>query len=258
MFLLSGGIAMSKRLIIDTNYCERLTLSAGETVCLRLIRPSDKATLLRAFTELSSPSRYKRFFSAKHTLNEEELRYFTETDGWDHFALAAVTLNEKGQEGDGLGIARCIRFADDPECAEVAVTVIDRMQGKGVGRALLERLITAAIERGIKRLRFECLAHNQEMQHLVRNVCHVVESQSDGEVVTVETQLPEQIPESAAAPLSQQPLFNLYTVFRAIAIQTIDLQMSLNRNAMKRALKYPFSSTDLLRQIKRPLPTKPH
>lgn len=249
---------MSKRLTIDMHYCERLSLGSGESVCLRLIRPADKEAMLRAFAELSAQSRHKRFFGAKHTLSEEELRYFTEIDGWDHFALAAVLMQEDGQEGDGLGIARCIRLADDPECAEVAVTVIDRMQGKGLGRALLERLITAAIERGIARFRFECLAHNQEMQRLVRKVCRVVETRSDGEILIVETRLPEHIPETAASPASRQHPFNLYGLFRAIAIQSVDLQMRLNRAVMRRKLQAPFSSADLLRQIKCPASRETH
>ncbi len=243
---------MSKQLIIDANYCDRLTLGSGESICLRLIRPSDKAGMLRAFGELSEHSRHKRFFGAKQTLTEAELRYFTETDGWDHFALAAVIVQENGEEGDGLAIARCIRFADDPECAEVAITVIDRMQGKGIGRALLERLIIAAIERDIRRFRFECLAHNQEMQQLVHKVCQVVDTRSDGEIMIVETQLPAQVPEASVSPASQHRRFDLYELFRAIAIQSVDLQMSLGRVAIRRGMRMPLSGADLLRQIKRP------
>jgi GNAT superfamily N-acetyltransferase len=240
---------MSKRLIIDANYCDRLTLGSGESVCLRLIRPSDKASMLHAFGELSQHSRHKRFFVAKQTLSEAELRYFTETDGWDHFALAAVIVHEDGTEGDGLGIARCIRFADAPECAEVAITVIDRMQGKGIGRALLERLIIAASERDIRRFRFECLAHNQEMQQLVRKVCQLAGTRSDGEIMIVEARLPEQMP--TTEPATRQPSYGIYALLRAMAIQSVDLQMSLSRTVIRRTLQSPLSGIDLLRQLKR-------
>ena len=76
----------------------------------------------------------KRFFGGKHCLSDVELRYFTELDHFDHFAIGAVELNGSGEEGDGIGIARFVRLPHDAECAEVAITVIDRMQGKGVGR----------------------------------------------------------------------------------------------------------------------------
>ncbi|MEW8028251.1 MAG: GNAT family N-acetyltransferase [Candidatus Thiodiazotropha sp.] len=246
---------MSNRLIIDADYCERATLNCGEMVYLRMVRPSDKATMQRAFTELSGPSRHKRFFGAKQMLTEADLRYFTETDGWDHFALGVVEVDECGSEGDGLGVARCIRLSDDPECAEVAITVIDRMQGKGIGRMLLERLVTAAIERGIRRFRFECLAHNQEMQNLVKKVCRVVETRSDGEIMIAETDLPRQIPEST--PVVQGRLFHFYDLFRAMAIHSVDLQMSLNRAAMKRTMRTTLIGTDILKQIKHPVLFKP-
>ncbi|MEW8137907.1 MAG: GNAT family N-acetyltransferase [Candidatus Thiodiazotropha endolucinida] len=241
---------MSKQLKIDAEYCERIILNSGDSVCLRMVRPTDKATMQRAFTELSGPSRHKRFFGAKQSLTKEDLCYFTETDGWDHFALGAVVIGEDDHEGDGLGVARYIRLQEDYECAEVAITVIDRMQGKGIGRMLLERLATATIERGILRFRFECLAYNQEMQNLVKKVCRVVETHSDGEIIIAETDLPRQDPETT--PITQEQLFLFYDLFRAMAIHSVDLQMSLNRAAVNRTMKTTFMGTDLLKRIKRP------
>ncbi|MEW8685781.1 MAG: GNAT family N-acetyltransferase [Candidatus Thiodiazotropha sp.] len=241
---------MSNRLMIDGSYRDRITLGSGERVCLRLVRPSDKVAMQRAFAELSAPSRYKRFFGAKQDLTEADLRYFTETDGWDHFALGAVAVNEDGSEGDGLGVARCIRLADDTECAEVAITVIDRMQGRGIGRALLERLVTAAVERGITRFRFECLAHNLEMQNLLKKVCRVVEIRSDGEIMVAETDLPRQLPMNT--PSAPEQLFNFYELFRAMAIHSVDLQMSLSRAAMKRSMGSTLVGAGMLKHFKRP------
>jgi GNAT superfamily N-acetyltransferase len=250
-------MAMSNQLMIDAAYCEGLTLHSGETICLRLIRPSDKRTMLRAFAELSAPSRHKRFFTAKSSLTEADLRYFTETDGWDHFALGAVMIHEDGREGDGLGVARCIRLTEDPECAEVAITVIDRLQGKGIGRALLERLVTAALERGITRFQFMCLAHNLEMQKLVERVCRVVETRSDGAIMIVETDLPRRIPERTTSSAPER-MFHFYELFRAIAIHSVDLQICLRNSAMKRTLKTGFLGVNLLKQIKRHTLFKQH
>lgn len=246
---------MSNRLMIDAAYRERITLESGERVCLRLIRPSDKAAMQRAFAELSAASRYKRFFGAKQGLTEADLRYFTETDAWDHFALGAVVINEDGSEGEGLGVARYIRLTNDPECAEVAITVIDRMQGKGIGRALLERLVSAAIERGIARFRFECLAHNLEMQNLVKKVCRVVETRSDSGILVAETDLPRQVP--MARPSTPEQLFNFYELYRAMAVHSVDLQMRLSRAAVRRTMGSTFVGADILKRIKRPSLFKP-
>ncbi len=240
---------MSKPLMIDADYSERLSLKSGETVSVRLIRASDKEKMLRAFDELSDASRYKRFFGAKHTLTEADLRYFTETDCWDHFALGAVAIDEDGNEGDGLAVARCVRLHEDPDCAEVAITVIDRMQGKGIGRALLERLITAALERGFKRFRFLCLARNLEMQNLVKQVCRVVETHSDGDLIVAETELPRDVPERTI-PSAPERMFNFYQLFRAMAIHSVDLQICLGRSAVKRSVDSGLIGANLLRRLK--------
>lgn len=248
---------MSRRLMIDSAYCDRITLKSGEAVCLRLVRPSDKERMLRAFAELSEPSRHKRFFGVKQQLTDNDLRYFTETDDWDHFALGAVMVDKHHQEGDGLGVARCIRLPEDPSCAEVAITVIDRMQGQGIGRALLERLVTAALERGITRFRFECLAHNLEMQHLAKKAGRVVNWQGDGMTLVVETDLPKRLPLSLSSPAPEQSL-NFYGLFRAMAIRSVDLQMRLGRSAMQRTLRASFIGADLLRRAKLPISSKRH
>ena len=48
-----------------------------------------------------------------------------------------------------MGVARFIRLADEPEVAEVAVTVIDAWQRRGLGTLLLEHLTDQARSQGI-------------------------------------------------------------------------------------------------------------
>src|SRR5207244_92171 len=109
----------------------------------------------RGFAGLSAESRYRRFFSAKDRLSEAELRYLTEVDGVDHFALGAL------HDGEGAGVARFVRLRDRPDTAEAAIVVVDERQGCGLGRLLLTRLTEAARERGITRFRSDVLARNQ-------------------------------------------------------------------------------------------------
>ena len=127
---------MAQPLQFDSGYREDMQLADGTTVRLRLLRPNDRQRLQQGFEDLSSASRHNRFMGAKRTISEAELSYFTELDQFDHFALGAVELTPSGAEGDGIGVARFIRLAADPDCAEVAITVIDRMQGNGIGRRL--------------------------------------------------------------------------------------------------------------------------
>ncbi|MCU7845658.1 MAG: GNAT family N-acetyltransferase [Candidatus Thiodiazotropha sp. (ex Monitilora ramsayi)] len=243
---------MRESLIFSEHYAESVNLSDGQQIRLRLVLPSDKRSMQRAFTELSASSRHKRFFAAKASLSEADLRYFTETDGYDHFAIVAVELDESGKEGKGLGIARSIRLPGDVACAEVAITVIDRMQGQGIGHLLLERLVDAALERGIARFRFECLAHNQEMQGLISKVCRIIDTRHDGEVLIAETDLPGS--RSTTNLQTQETLFNLYTLLRAWTIQSVDMQMDLGKATMNQTIGATHRNMDLLSALRQSLP----
>jgi hypothetical protein len=69
----------------------------------------------------------------KKELSPAELRSFTDVD---HEALGA--LDHPG--GRGASVAHYVRDADDPQAAEIAVTVIDDRQGRGPGTELVAQL----------------------------------------------------------------------------------------------------------------------
>jgi GNAT superfamily N-acetyltransferase len=135
---------------------------------------------------LSPEARFSRFFAAKTRLSEAELRYLTEIDGVDHYALGVGLLHPDGTEGEGVGVGRFVRTRDDPTVAEPAIVVIDAWQGHGIGKLLLDRLIAAARERGIRHFRAECLAENHAIQHLFERLGPSVRVQQRGRVVGME------------------------------------------------------------------------
>ena len=91
---------------------------------------------------LSPLSRYRRFLAPKPRLSPSELRYLTEVDGRDHVALVAVAPRTPPTAWSGVG--RFVRLAEAPDTAEFAIVVADDWQGRGLGRALAERLAAAA------------------------------------------------------------------------------------------------------------------
>lgn len=169
---------------LGADFEERLTLRDGSPVLLRSIRPDDKHELVAAFERLSPLSRYRRFLGPKGRLTESELRYLTEIDWIDHAAIVG-----EGAAGEGLGVARFIR-SPGADWAEAAITVADAHQGKGLGRLLLERLVLAASERGIRRFRFDILGSNAPMLAMVQELAPSASSAQDGTVVHVEVPLP--------------------------------------------------------------------
>jgi GNAT superfamily N-acetyltransferase len=199
----------------DAAWHEEVTLPKGQRIRLRLVRPDDKERLRAGFATLSPESRYLRFFTQKESLSEAELAYLTECDQERHIALGAAAVDENGVEGEGLGVARCICLPDRPNTAEVAVAVIDKMQGQGLGRLMLSRLVAAAKERGIARLRVEFLEKNTAMRNLVEQVAENAELLAGAEdgVMAVEFALPEVLPDIASDEASRHSL-----IYRLLAL----------------------------------------
>src|SRR4030095_5554101 len=122
----------------------------GASIHIRAIRPDDKQRLLALFERLSSRSVYFRFFQTKQRLTDEELRYFTELDFTRDVALVATL--QAGQEEHIIGVGRYFRSQENGQPttrAEVAFTVADAHQGRGVGTLLLEHLAAMARRQGI-------------------------------------------------------------------------------------------------------------
>lgn len=174
---------------IGPTYRERVPGPGGVPLVLRAIRPDDAPRLAAGLSQLSPESRYRRFFTAKDALTEAELRYLTNVDGVDHVALALARIAEDGSEADGVGIGRFVRLAE-PNVAEPALAIVDAMQGHGLGRLLLRRLIAAATERGIDTFQCEFLTINDGMRELLADAADDIHFVRDGDVVTATMQLP--------------------------------------------------------------------
>jgi GNAT superfamily N-acetyltransferase len=143
-------------------------LDDGTPLLFRHIRPDDKRRLEEGFERLSPESRYRRFFRSIDRLTPDQLEYLTNVDGEDHVAWVALLRDEPGQPG--VGVARWIRAADDPETAEAAVTVIDEYQGRRIGTTLLRLAAESAVSRGVKRFRVWTLGDNRPMLDLLERL----------------------------------------------------------------------------------------
>jgi GNAT superfamily N-acetyltransferase len=162
-------------------------LRDGSQVRLRQIRSSDRELLLRGFEHLSPKSRYRRFLTPMPELSEETVRYLVNVDHHDHEAIVAVDA----KSGEGVGVARYVRSTDRPEAAEVAVTVIDAWQGRGLGTVLLEVLSARAREEGIRSFTALMLAENEEMMDLLGRLGAVRIIDQERGTVEIEVRIPE-------------------------------------------------------------------
>ncbi len=164
-----------------------VALRDGSRVRIRQGHSSDGGLLLRGFARLSPESRYRRFLAPMPELTEEMVRYLTEIDHRDHEAMLA--LDE--QTGEGVGVARYVRDPLRPEVAEVAVTVIDDWQGRGLGALLLDVISARAREGGITTFTALMLATNDEMMDLLKHLDSVQVFDREAGRVEIEVQIPE-------------------------------------------------------------------
>jgi RimJ/RimL family protein N-acetyltransferase len=155
-------------------------------VRIRQIRPDDAPALARAYANLGEQSRYRRFFTVMPELPEATLKAAVEVDHVDHEALIAVPVPAT----EIVGECRFIRWPDQPDTAEIGVTVVDAWQGRGLGSALLARLSERALEAGIAYFTAEVLAENRTMLALLPGLGQV-ETESHGPVVTAHVELAE-------------------------------------------------------------------
>ena len=144
----------------------RVVLRDGSGVLIRPVRSTDAPLLADGFTRLGATSRWMRFLTAKRELSPAELRYLTDLDHRDHEALGALDQGD----GRGVGIARYVRSADDPYAADIAVTVVNDWQGRGLGTELLARLSDRALDEGIRRFTALVAAENEVAGRLLRKI----------------------------------------------------------------------------------------
>ena len=116
---------------------------------------------------LSEESVQRRFLTLKSSFSRSELRYLTEVDGRDHVALVAEYPGEPVRRL--IAVGRFVRPShEDPEAAEVAVTVSDDWQRRGVGSVLAELLAEEARQLGVRRFTATMASDNVPAHKLLR------------------------------------------------------------------------------------------
>jgi RimJ/RimL family protein N-acetyltransferase len=145
-----------------------------------------------AVARLSPESLRRRFHAPRRELSELELDRLTALDGWNRHALGVCAPDAAGAL-EGVAVARYARTAPDSATAEIAITVVDAMQGRGIGKALVTLLADAAIACGIRRLEATVLPDNAPVIALVRGLAPWARWRYDDEGLVAEIPLPEPV-----------------------------------------------------------------
>ena len=145
-----------RRVVVDP--AGRLRLADDSDIALRPLRAGDGALLAAGFKRLSSRSRYRRFLTPVPHLTDSMLAFLTSVDGFNHRAWGAVIDEPAGPVG--AGIVRWVRSRKEATVADMAVTVIDDYQGRGLGGLLLDVAVLDAFACGVERFDGVVLGEN--------------------------------------------------------------------------------------------------
>ena len=110
---------------------------SAPTVRVRAIRPADHDTLRAFYGSLSDESRRTRFLGSSSGIGDGQSTWFCSPD---HAHREGFIATIRGPRAGRIVGHVCIE-PDGPASAEVAVAVADELQGRGIGRALVEAAV---------------------------------------------------------------------------------------------------------------------
>lgn len=186
----------------------RLILRDGSTATIRRVQPGDQQAVHAFFDRLSPESRWSRFFSLAKP-SEQMIRSLCNPAD-SHSQLTLIVTRTVHQEPHI--IAAGSYWGQDEKTAEVAMSVEDAFQGKGIGTLLLERLALLAARNGFTRFWATTHANNQPMLSVFRKSGFPLHTErQDGYIQLDFSVLPTQ--ESVQRSETMDRLFTIASLF---------------------------------------------
>ena len=147
---------------------EFFTLKDGREVLLRPIIAEDEQTHFEFNNSLSKEDRYKRFFGEVGQLSHEAMAKMTQIDFDREMAFIASYKDPEGQFHT-LGVVRAITDPENHE-TEFAVVIRSDLQGQGLGKKLMVKMINYCRSRGTQIMMGITLPQNAGMVSLSRKL----------------------------------------------------------------------------------------
>ena len=150
----------------------------GTHLMLRPVLPGDAERTVRGHIQFSSETLYRRFMTARLP-TPALMHYLSEVDYVDHFVWVVT------DGSDPVADARFVRDESDPTVAEIAFTVADAYQGRGIGSFLIGALSIAAKVDGVERFSARMLSDNVPMRAIIDHYDAVWQREDVGVITTV-------------------------------------------------------------------------
>ncbi len=166
-----------------------------DELLIRELTPSDRAAVAFSLRRLGDRSRFQRFLRTDGWIGTAELRRLAGVDHWHHEALIAFSPKPRTP----IGLIEYVRL-EPFDLAELAVTVADDWQRRGVGRELVRALRARAMAAGIRRFRATIMRGNRGALALARELGPCTLLSSDGPTADWLIDLPSPRPRSTRSP----------------------------------------------------------
>ncbi|HDM8044622.1 TPA: bifunctional acetate--CoA ligase family protein/GNAT family N-acetyltransferase [Vibrio campbellii] len=148
-------------------FVETVTLRDGQPILLRPILPEDEPIHAEFINSVSKEDLYNRFFSDVGEFNHEALANLTQIDYDREMAFVAVAFDENGPSI--IGVARALITPDNSD-AEFAILVRSDLKGKGLGKVLMQKIITYCQAKGTKQMSGMTMPTNRGMLSLAQSL----------------------------------------------------------------------------------------
>ena len=148
----------------------------------RPIKPTDAASLRELFRSHSEQTILYRFFTSWRELPPELLQKFVNLDYRNDMAIVGLAPVAGGERI--LCVGRYFRVANSND-AELAITVHDDFQKRGIGTFLFRLLLKIARQHGIETFSADVLAENRGMMRLLCKEAGKVETNLESGVYHV-------------------------------------------------------------------------
>ncbi len=146
---------------------EELVNVDGLELILRPIRPEDEPNHKKFLDELDPKDIRFRFFGSIRNFAHSQLARLTQID-YDR-EMAFIAVESHGSDPHTIGVVRIVCDPDNVE-AEFAIIVHSEMKRRGLGRALMKKMIDYSRGRGTRWRVGEVLAENRSMLNLARSL----------------------------------------------------------------------------------------
>jgi len=160
----------------------------GMEIRFRPIKPSDERLLREFFYSHSPETVYQRYHMPMKSLSPQQVQQLCTLDYDRQIALIGLASTGEAEKIVAVG-----RYELDPSTglAEVAFTVHDDLQARGIGTWLMKRLVDVARARGVRGFVGSVLAGNVKMLNLFHRSGFPVTSTLDQGEYTVTIMFPQ-------------------------------------------------------------------